>query len=181
MIREIRMSDHGSRVTLESRLVRGPGNADVTAAFAPRLVTQVPSADFLLAHIADDASNPPFRPLPPHAAAEVERIGREVLRITPPTNGASGIGLDADILAWVKGSTFVMQRLPPVSALPSARGERAQVFFQVDESRHQYTELEFAAPRGDLSRSVLRVTWEIHDLPRDLGTPENVAAYIVRF
>jgi len=181
IIREIRMSDHGTRVTLESRLVPEPGAKTVATQFAPWSVTQVPNADFILARVAEDASNPPYRPLPPHAAAGVDRIGREVLRITRPSKDAAKIGIDADILAWVNGSTFFMQRLQPASALPTNPGERAQVFLQGGDSPDEYTELEFAAPRGDLSRSVLRVTWEIHDLPRDLGTPENVAAYIVRF
>jgi hypothetical protein len=96
-----------------------------------------------------------------------------VIQLHRPTDKASKIGMDADIIAWVKGSTFLIQRLQPTSDAPYASGERAQVF---SSPKPPYVELEFTAPRG----APLRVTWELHDLPRDLNTADAIAAYIVR-
>jgi len=174
IVREIRMSQRGTAVTIESRLVPEPGAASVIEA-APWHVTQMPLADLVMARVARDASEPPFGPLPPHAPASVERVGRDILVLKSPNEGASKIGMDADLLAWVKGSNLVVQRLQPlVEQPPHAPRERAQVFFQSTNGTNRYLELEFAAPRG----GSLRVTWEIQDLPRDLKTPDALAGYM---
>ena len=84
-------------------------------------------------------------------------------------------GMDADLLAWVKGSTFLIQRLESgAPAAGYAAAERCQVFSSADPP---YVELEFTGPRGN---EPLAVTWELHDLPRDLHRADAVAAYIAR-
>ncbi|MGB7156835.1 MAG: hypothetical protein WBD40_02140 [Tepidisphaeraceae bacterium] len=178
IVREVRLAPHGTRVTIESRLVPEPGAVTVVPA-APWHVTQMPLADLVLARVARDASEAPFRPLPPHAPATVERVGRDVLVLKRPDAMAAKIGMDADLLAWVKGSTFLIQRLQPVEGAPAhLPGERAQVFFQSTTGPQTYLELEFAAPRGGVAPTPLRVTWDLHDLPRDLKTPDAIATYL---
>lgn len=174
IVREIRLSQRGSRVTIDSRLVPEPGHTVVSDAM-PWHVTQMPVPDLLLARVAPDAGEQPFRPLPPQPwKAPVTSIDRDVLQLHRPSDVAAKLGMDADILAWVKGSTFLIQRLQTPSPAGYAPCERAQVFSQ---AKPPYVELEFTAPPGG---TPLRVTWELHDLPRDLTTAEAVAAYIAR-
>ena len=179
LVREIRLDERGTRVTLESRLVPEPGSTKLPTV-APWHVAQLPSPDVVLARVGPGAGEPPFRPLAPHPPAVVERVGREILVIRQPDGKAAKIGLDADLLAWVKGSTFLVQRLQPAPDAPAdVPGERAQVFFQEDTHPPQnYLELEFAAPRGAGGPYPLRVTWDLHDLPRDLKTPDALAGYL---
>jgi hypothetical protein len=177
------MSDHGTRVTLESRLVPEPAGGRPRRCSSPRgSVAQVPNADLLLARVADRSVEPAYRRCPRNRGSRPRRraSAREGLHASRARRkDAAKLGIDADILAWVKGSTFFMQRLPAASALPPT-GRRARPGLSRGRLTARIHRDSNSPPPRRLRDRVLCVTWE-HARPpaRPAARPKRVATYIV--
>ena len=166
--RTISLSESGSRVTMNIEFTP-TGEGDVAPA-VPWSVAQLRVPNVMMARLVSDRG---YKPLAPFDWRIVQRIDGRTIALKRSTERAEKIGIDADLLIWVKGGTFLVQRNVSATSNDFAPAERAQIFSQKGEST--YVEYEFVAPRGARS---LTVTWQLHDLPRDSAAPAAIAGYL---
>jgi hypothetical protein len=162
--RIIRLAETGSRLTMEIRFHGG----DATA--VPWSIAQLRVPDLMMARLVEERT---YKPLVPFDWKSVMRTDARTIELKRSPQRAEKIGIDADLLIWVKGTTFLVQRNLSATGGEFAPAERAQIFSQQGEST--YVEYEFVAPRG---ARTLTVTWQLHDLPRDSKSPSAIAGYL---
>ncbi len=172
IVREIRLAEQGTQATVQSWLVHEIGSTDT--GMVPWQVCQMPVPDLLLARVSAEAENPGL--LPVHAQrwmTPLRQLG-DIVVIENVDKSSGKLGIDADVLAWVKDSMLLIQRSRRPAAGVFDPGERAQIFSAATARRNQYVELEFTAARTPAQR--LHVTWELQKLPPGESSAQAVAA-----
>ncbi|MBC8101702.1 MAG: hypothetical protein H7Z41_03845 [Cytophagales bacterium] len=177
IVRDITLSPTGTRVRIETRLVKV--RTSVSPPLAAWAVMQIPAPGIVYARLLPQTSPVAgWKPLgssgDSFAAVTVEN---GLLRAVRAADRSAKIGLDADLLAVVLGDTLLTVRQEGVSAeTPGyAAGERAQIYSSPDSANDAkrgiapYVELELTSPRKALQKpgdSVSLVTlWELQTLP----------------
>jgi hypothetical protein len=90
-----------------------------------------------------------------------------LLVVERPANDSTKLGVDADLLASVKGDLLFTQKALPTSEGAYAPGDRAQIYSNPDNSGLPYVELELTSPLRTLKvgdRQTLEVVWELRRL-----------------
>lgn len=181
VIREIKLAPTGTRVTMNIRCeVAGEQPADDVAVWS---IAQIPSGETYARLLGPRG----HRGLEPAPWDRIREISPRVIALEPPTDVDGKIGLDADTLAWVGGSTMLVQH----SLTAAQHGEqfkpveRAQVYFShprrnIAAKVPQYLEFEWTSPRVNAAAGEipeLRVIWELHQSPRP-WTDQSVAQFL---
>jgi hypothetical protein len=125
-----------------------------------------------------------YRVMEASAFERVTRVAEGVLMVDRPKSSRARIRLDADVLAWRRGTDLFIERSVNVTPLSTAApGERAQVYSHPDADPDlpagvSYIELELAEAARTLKAgqsAALDATWELVRLPVDEQTPEAIA------
>ena len=170
--RTFRLAPSGSRLTMTIEFI--PTRENERPAAVPWTVAQLRVPDLMMARLAPGVGmGSAYKPMDKFDWPGVKRIDARTLQLARSPERAEKIGIDADLLIWVKGSTFLVQRSLSATGGDFAPAERAQIFSQ--KGKDSYVEFEFVAPRGARS---MTVTWELQDLPRDSAKPTAIAGYI---
>ena len=167
--RTFRLAPTGSRLTMTIEFIP---TRDQRPPAVPWTVAQLRVPDLMMARLAPGAGTA-YKPMDKFDWPGVKRIDTRALQLERTPGRAEKIGIDADLLIWVKGSTFFVQRSLSAVSSDFAPAERAQIFSQ--KGKDSYVEYEFVAPRGERS---MTVTWELQDLPRDSAKPAAIAGYL---
>ncbi len=186
IIRGIVMAERGTRVevrtVVESVGKRGAGS------WAAWSVTQVRRPDVVLARIMPGSRiKNNFKLLNDTVWEGILDVGNGVLQLDPPKDKSAKVGMDADLLAWVKDDLLFTQMVQP-SMGPLldgvAAGDLAQVFSSpenAEKDESPFVELEFTSARNKLrgrGRVSLSVVWKLTRLGRRERDPRTVAGMI---
>jgi hypothetical protein len=190
VVRDIRLADTGTELTVTSRLVPEDGVAGTDRPFAVWVVAQVGArADGIYVRaVTNDVRW--FRFKGGEALANpVPVAGTRVLRLDrDPTQGGK-VGLDGDAFGVRYGDTLFVQKASPFAV--GGRfdpGARLQLYATPDVSPQfppaagPYAELELTAPllpRDRVADGPLTVVWSLHRLPSNAGDAD-VAAILGR-
>lgn len=189
IVREISLAPTGSRVLIRSRLESAgkPGPFPL----AVWSVAQLPPPDLLLARLVAGSRLPSrYKLLSKTPWDSIFDEGGGLLRLEPPTEHAAKVGMDANLLAWLKdGVLLTAARLPADSPLDGVEpGDMAQVFSTPGRGEQTdpgyaapYIELEFTSPQvrvQDAASTTLHVAWELKRIPPDSRTARAIADLI---
>jgi hypothetical protein len=187
-VREITLDPAGgTRVTIVTRLEQAGGKRPPPS-IAAWTVTQVPGDRDIYARMIPDGVFESMRPeMPTPTSRPIDQKNPRVIALSKTTPSASKTGLDADLLAAVKGDTlFVIRSQTAAMRTEKFRpAERGQLFIQQADPPKQdvprYIELEFTGPREDLASgqaAELRVMWELKQQEKG-WSDKSIAAFLL--
>lgn len=180
IVREIRLEPSGTRVHIQTRLEKLRDGADFPV--AAWVVAQLPLPDVMLARLYPGSTlRDGFKLFREEPWKSIRRLGADILLPERPSDVPVKLGCDADILAWFRAPYLVVHRSPIANLSDFQPGDHAQIFSNTDEI--PYIELEFTSPLKVLRKGEsvsLEVTWELHRVPAEKGSPEELAAFLRR-
>lgn len=170
IVRAIRLAERGTRVEIRTMVTRGAN--DAAGAWAAWSVTQIKKPDYVLARLVP-GHRVEKRMLSETKWEAIRRQGLDLLRLDLPADTSAKVGLDADVLAAVRGGVLFTQRVRAAGPVLGGMepGELAQVFTSPgggETKAEPYVELEFTSrplPAAGEGEAVLDVVWELERLP----------------
>jgi hypothetical protein len=179
VVRDIRLEESGSRVTIETVFERANGEGPAIPV-VPWSVTQMLCPEAVLVDYQPGYPRP-YGLLLGHSWSSLLEINDDLLWLPSP-GGVSKIGVSGRALGWWRGDALIVQRLRSPDA-DDANGwkpyEQAQIFWNEypGEDVSPYVELEFTGPLDANNQGVtppLIVTWEIVRLSSDRPRMDEV-------
>lgn len=190
VVRDIRLASTGTQATIQTRFEKVRSGAQFPVAVWT--ITQLPAPDFMLARLLSDSTlQPGYKFFSETPWKTLRREGTGALYIERPTDKSAKIGMDADLLAWVKGDLLYTQKAVGAERGGGAYqpGDRAQIYSHPDNADDlargitPYIELELTAPLRTLTRGqsqTLEVVWELRRLPAGERVPASVVGLLPR-
>ena len=171
VIRDIKLAPTGTHVHIVSRFVKVSGGTPFPTGVWS--ITQVPPPDIALLRLVPDTTLASgYKPLSDDPFASVTKEGGFLHAVRPPDKSAK-IGVDADVIAVLKGDLLFTLHSMTASEAPFVAGDRAQIYSNPDNSGQVYVELEFTSPLKSLAAGAtqsLYVVWELQRLPENKRT-----------
>ncbi len=163
IVREISLAKTGSRVTITTKFEQVA--ADSKWPYAAWTITQIHIPDYIIARTFDGGGHKDLWETP---WGYIERDGKDYLVAKPTTEKSAKLGIDADLLAAVKGNQLFVQWFDPHD--PVKTGDRAQIYFQPGDAKAMekgvtgYIELELTSPQKKPAKGEaisMTVHWEL--------------------